>query len=409
MTARTSNTANAYRSPFYPAPRESLYSYLLRLSIIHGLRANQFIIKNGEWKLGLKQPSTIAYHLKKLPKELICSMLLESLPCFGLYRPLNEVEVLYQRLIIAGASQIRIGFEVTPIRFCVRCFKEQIKTFGFTYFEASWQFTHSCRKHEVPLRRFHLSAGSLKCHRALIEIMRLDQESIRTHSRLEQQNIGLSIFKHPARPRAKHIFAPCAIDLLHNLAWKKNVYPKTYTQTLDYTKYHPNILRAIHRLHFKRVLTNSRGEPIINQETKQAEGLLEELFARLEKISPDDMNSRVFKVQKKQCEQCQYLKEKNDICPASNVIAIVDTGVSTQEVKNMTTTLRKRNPCDNDLRYFEKSITNENTSIIEYNRYMRDVLAGRRKWGVSFLRPTKPTSIIRDASCGTGTKTKLIK
>jgi len=239
--------------------------------------------------------------------------------------------------------------------------------------------------------------------------MRLDQESIRAHSRLERKNIGLSIFKRPDRPRAKHIFAPCAIDLLHNLAWKKNVYPKTYTQTLDYKKYHPNILRAIHRLHFKRVLATSRGESIIHQETKQAEGLLEELFAKLDRIPPDNKNSRVFKVQEKQCEQCQYLKEKNDICPASNVIATFDTSASTQEVKSMATKFRRLNPCDNDLRYFEKSITNENTSIIGYNRYMREVLAGRRRWGVSFLRPTQPTNIIRDASCGTETKTKLTK
>ncbi|CNL12879.1 hypothetical protein [Yersinia proxima] len=129
---------------------ESLYSFMFRAQLLHGLRElSNLTHVTGRWKrLPKPHPKLVPYY-KIFPKKHLEKLLYSS--GFKIDNPLIEN---HEKLGHVSIENIffnpyhNVYSSSIPILYCHECIKESIETCGVGYFKKSWVYMDKCKKHQ---------------------------------------------------------------------------------------------------------------------------------------------------------------------------------------------------------------------------------------------------------------------
>lgn len=306
-----SSDSALFHSPFYPAPRESLHGYFLRLQILYGIDDTENVVssKRNSWNPVITVPHLSAEHMNRVPPTRLFRMIKESLRTNRFSINLEKVDEIYRSLKLIRKAYLRTTY--IPIKFCKKCLEEQLVNFGFGYFEESWPFLTECVTHKCTLKVF-LPKARNKTFRALKDLLaaRPVGEEFIVHSDNNK------VFEH--KFPSNYLFAPCASLIAEKLLWDLQVFPSGYTEVIDYKKLARCSIKLLRRLNYEYEVLPRWNRLIMSLEHEQFDRLKTHLFAELEPIkklstsgNESSSKSDCYKSKSLNCDKCAIR------CPAS--------------------------------------------------------------------------------------------
>ncbi|MBF38322.1 hypothetical protein [Idiomarina sp. UBA4520] len=229
--------------------------------------------------------------------------------------------------LLRTQKQLDFGAKDLPINFCKKCFKEQLKTQGFTYFKQDWALHSQCSIHNCQLYTF-LPETPKKAISSLKGILALNYDQ--TVSPFSRTKISKIQSDHPS-----YLFAPCAEPMASKLMWDLRIFPEGYTELPDYTNYSKGAFSILQRANYLEEIEPRWASEVLKSPPPFLNKFTEHLLSTLELIKDSAAVSdnappleQCYKLKGKKCDKCTLP------CPSSKKIesSLID---SPQEFKSV--------------------------------------------------------------------------